>query len=267
VIDELMQVCGGRGYETAQSLQARGLRGVPVEQTMRDIRVNRIFEGSTEIMHLMIAREAMDQHLHVAGDLLESDLPIDGKAKALGRAGAFYATWYPKLAVGRGQAPQSYAQYGTLAGQMRFVERSSRKLARSTFYGMARWQAGTEGHGAFLGRIVDIGAELFAISAAVVYSQTAIHDYPERAAQTLELAHAFCAQAQLRAQQLFHDLWSNADQANHRLASNVLNGRHTWLEQGIIDPSFGDGPMVPTPETDHGNPLTAPPAATGASGD
>jgi alkylation response protein AidB-like acyl-CoA dehydrogenase len=266
VIDELMQVCGGRGYETAASLEARGLRGVPVEQVMRDMRVNRIFEGSTEIMHLIIAREAMDQHLHVAGDLLESDLPIDRKAKALGKAGAFYATWYPKLAVGRGQAPQSYAQYGELAGQMRFVERASRKLARSTFYGMARWQAGTEGHGAFLGRIVDIGAELFAVSAAVVYTQTQIRDYPERATETLELAHAFCTQAQLRAERLFHDLWSNADQTNHHLATHVLNGRHTWLEQGIIDPSFGDGPMVPTADTDHGKPQTTP-AAMAASGD
>ena len=110
IIDELMQVCGGRGYETAPSLQARGLRGVPVEQVMRDMRVNRIFEGSTEIMHLIIAREAMDQHLHVAGDLMEPDLPLDRKAKALGKAGAFYAAWYPKLAVGRGQAPQSYAE-------------------------------------------------------------------------------------------------------------------------------------------------------------
>jgi alkylation response protein AidB-like acyl-CoA dehydrogenase len=262
VIDALMQVCGGRGYETAASLQARGLRGVPVEQVMRDMRVNRIFEGSTEIMHLIIAREAMDQHLHVAGDLLESDLSIDKKAKALGKAGAFYATWYPKLAVGRGQAPQSYGDFGELAGQMRFVERASRKLARSTFYGMARWQAGTEAHGAFLGRIVDIGAELFAISAAVVYAQTAIRDYPERAAETQELAQAFCNQAQLRAEGLFHDLWSNADEANHRLALDVLSGRHTWLEEGIIDPSFGDGPMVPTTETDAGIAVAGTVAAT-----
>ncbi len=257
VIDELMQVCGGRGYETARSLQARGLRGVPVEQVMRDMRVNRIFEGSTEIMHLIIAREAMDQHLHVAGDLMEPDLPLEKKAKALGRAGAFYATWYPKLAVGRGQAPQSYGDYGKLAGHMRYVERASRKLARSTFYGMARWQAGTEAHGAFLGRIVDIGAELFAISAAVVYAQTAIREHPERTAETQELADAFCNQAQLRAERLFHNLWTNADQANHRLALNVLSGRHTWLEAGIIDPSAGEGPMVPAPETDRGIPVTA----------
>jgi alkylation response protein AidB-like acyl-CoA dehydrogenase len=257
VVDELMQVCGGRGYETAESLQARGLRGAPVEQTMRDMRVNRIFEGSTEIMHLIIAREAMDQHLHVAGDLMEPDLPIERKAKALGRAGAFYANWYPRLAVGRGQAPQSYADYGKLAGQMRFVERASRKLARSTFYGMARWQAGTEDHGAFLGRIVDIGAELFAISAAVVYTQTQMRDHPERATETQELAGAFCNQAQHRTERLFHELWSNADAANHRLALDVLGGRHAWLEEGIIDPSGGDGPMVPSAETDLGIPVAA----------
>lgn len=266
VIDELMQVCGGRGYETAESLQARGLRGVPVEQVLRDMRVNRIFEGSTEIMHLIIAREAMDEHLHVAGDLMEPDLPIDRKAKALGRAGAFYATWYPKLAVGRGQAPQSYSDYGELAGPMRYVERASRKLARSTFYGMARWQAATEDHGAFLGRIVDIGAELFAISAAVVYAQTQMQDHPERAAETGELADAFCNQARQRTERLFHELWSNADAPNHGLALDILSGRHTWLEAGIIDPSVGDGPMVPLAETDRGIPGAAAAAATGGSG-
>jgi alkylation response protein AidB-like acyl-CoA dehydrogenase len=265
VIDELMQVCGGRGYETASSLQARGLRGVPVEQVLRDMRVNRIFEGSTEIMHLIIAREAMDQHLHVAGDLMEPDLGMDRKAKALGKAGAFYATWYPKLAVGRGQAPKSYASFGELAGQMRFVERASRKLARSTFYAMARWQAGTEDHGAFLGRIVDIGAELFAISATVVYTQTALREHPERAAETQELAEAFCNQAQHRTERLFHELWDNADAPNHRLALDVLKGRHTWLEEGIIDPSAGDGPMVPSAETDLGTQIPSAAAATNGS--
>jgi alkylation response protein AidB-like acyl-CoA dehydrogenase len=265
VVDQLMQVCGGRGYETAASLQARGLRGVPVEQTMRDMRVNRIFEGSTEIMHLIIAREAMDQHLKVAGELMEADIPIAKKARALGRTGAFYASWYPRLALGRGNAPGSYGAYGELAGHMRFVERTSRKLARSTFYGMARWQAGTENHGAFLGRIVDIGAELFAIASAVVYAQTTIREHPERAAETRELAETFCNQARLRTERLFHQLWSNADTPNHRLALDVLKGRHTWLEEGILDPSAGDGPMVPSPDTDLGIPAATLATPTGTS--
>jgi hypothetical protein len=148
---------------------------------------------------------------------------------------------------------------------MRFVERASRKLARSTFYGMARWKADTEAHGAFLGRIVDIGAELFAMSAAVVYTQTAVREHPERAAETRELAEAFCNQAQHRTERLFHELWSNADAPNQRLALDVLSGRHTWLEAGIVDPSAGDGPMVPSVETDLGIPVAGPATTAGSS--
>jgi alkylation response protein AidB-like acyl-CoA dehydrogenase len=109
IADELVQLRGGRGYETAESLAARGERGVPVEQAYRDLRINRIFEGSTEIMHLLIAREAVDAHLSVAGDIIEPDVALSDKARTAVKAGGFYARWLPKLATGKGTNPTSYA--------------------------------------------------------------------------------------------------------------------------------------------------------------
>ena len=244
VLDELIQVRGGRGYETAASLKARGEKPVPAEQALRDMRINRIFEGSTEIMHLLIAREAVDQHLKVAGDLLEGDGDIKEKLAAAGRAGAFYTKWLPQLAVGKGQVPNSYDELGPLAPYARFIERSSRKLARSTFYGMTRWQAKLEYRQTFLGRLVDIGAELFAMASAVAYADTIGRERPERRTEAQELAELFCTQAKQRVETLFGDLWNNVDDANRSAAARVLDGRYRWLEEGLVDPA-GEGPMIP----------------------
>jgi alkylation response protein AidB-like acyl-CoA dehydrogenase len=237
VLDELIQVRGGRGYETAESLKARGEKPIPAEQALRDMRINRIFEGSTEIMHLLIAREAVDQHLQVAGDVLDAETPLGAKAKSAAGAGAFYAKWLPKLAVGEGTKPGSYGEFGELATHLRYAERGSRKLARSTFWAMGRYQAKLEQRQALLGRIVDIGAELFAISAAVVYATTVAAEQPARADSARELADLFCRQARRRADRLFHELWANDDTEGYAAAQAVLDGRHEWIEEGVPDPS------------------------------
>jgi alkylation response protein AidB-like acyl-CoA dehydrogenase len=242
-MDELVQIRGGRGYETAESLKARGEKPVPAEQMLRDMRINRIFEGSTEIMHLLIAREAVDQHLAVAGDIIEPDVALGDKARTALKAGGFYAKWLPKLAAGQGTNPTSYAEFGDLAEHLRFAERNCRKLARSTFYGMSRWQAKLEKKQTFLGRIVDVGAELYGIASACVYAQTLTTEDPANAAQYVELADLFCAQARRRVDRLFHDLWFNDDAESYDAAMKVLDGRYTFFEADLIDPA-GEGPML-----------------------
>src|ERR671916_737089 len=244
-VDEMVQIRGGRAYETAESLGRRGEKPVPAEQMLRDMRINRIFEGSTEIMHLLIAREAVDQHLQVAGDVLRGDSGLADRAKAVAKAGAFYARWFPTLTTGAGQRPRSFSEFGDLAKHLRYVERHARKLARSTFYAMGRYRARLEHKGHLLGRIVDIGAELYGITCACVHADTVAREQPERRQQAVELADLFCGQARRRADRLFTALWANDDDAQYEAAQQVLSGRYEWFEEDVLDPA-GDGPMMPT---------------------
>ncbi|MBC9723630.1 acyl-CoA dehydrogenase family protein [Streptomyces sp. TRM68367] len=243
--DELVQIRGGRGFETAESLRERGERAVPAEQVLRDLRINRIFEGSTEIMHLLIAREAVDAHLSVAGDLIDPGKSLPDKARAGANAGVFYARWLPKLVAGPGQLPGSYGDFKhgiDLSPHLRYVERSARKLARSTFYAMSRWQGRMEGKQGFLGRIVDIGAELYAMSAACVRAEL-LRSRGENGREAYQLADAFCRQARIRVEELFARLWTNTDDLDRKVVKGVLAGRYEWLEDGIVDPS-GEGPWI-----------------------
>ncbi|MHC0434173.1 acyl-CoA dehydrogenase family protein [Streptomyces sp. O3] len=247
IADELVQIRGGRGFETAESLAARGERAVPAEQLLRDLRINRIFEGSTEIMHLLIAREAVDAHLKVAGDLIDPDKSLGDKAKAGARAGGFYARWLPKLVAGPGQLPRTYGEFHPpghrdLSGHLRYVERTSRKLARSTFYAMSRWQGRMETKQGFLGRIVDIGAELFAMSAACVRAEL-LRTGGDHGQAAYQLADVFCRQSRIRVDELFGRLWTNTDDLDRKVVKGVLGGQYTWLEQGVVDLS-GEGPWI-----------------------
>ncbi|MGI5204413.1 acyl-CoA dehydrogenase family protein [Spirillospora sp. CA-108201] len=257
VADALVQLRGGRGYETAESLAARGERGVPAEQLLRDLRINRIFEGSSEIMHLLIAREAVDAHLSVAGDIIDPDASTGRKARAAAKAGGFYARWLPTLVTGAGHRPNAYAEFGPLAPHLRYVERASRKLARSTFYAAGRWQGGLEYRQGFLGRMVDIGAELFAMSAVCVRAHAdasgegplgamgsnGIGPATAPGKSALLLADAFCRQARVRVEELFEGLWRNTDAMDVKLARAVLAGDFAWVEEGVLDPSI-PGPWI-----------------------
>jgi hypothetical protein len=182
-------------------------------------------------MRLFIAREAVDRHMQVAGALADLEATTAQKAEAALKASGFYARWLPTLSVGPGQLPTAYGEFGALATHLRFVERCSRRLARDLFYGMVRWQARLQLRQSYLFRLVDIGAELFAISASVVRAQML------GTQEAVELADLFCRNARLRVEQLFHDLWRNQDDRNYRAAQRTLEGRYRFMEDGILDPA------------------------------
>ncbi|MEO6195018.1 MAG: acyl-CoA dehydrogenase family protein [Thermoanaerobaculia bacterium] len=232
IVDDTMQIRGGRGYETETSLKARGDVPIGVERMMRDYRINKIFEGSSEIMHLFMAREAVDKHLQVAGAMIDPEKSVAEKLADLPKISAFYASWYPTRWLGWGQWPR-YTEFGELATHLRFVERNTRRLSRQIFHGMMVFQGKLQNKQAFLFRLVDVANELFAIATSVTRAHAMeVAGHPE-AANAAELADLFARNSRRRVVHLFHELWANDDVRKYKVALRVLDGKHAWLEEGI----------------------------------
>ncbi|HUF26474.1 MAG TPA: acyl-CoA dehydrogenase family protein [Gemmatimonadaceae bacterium] len=228
IVDDALQIRGGRGYETAESLAGRGEAPIPVERAMRDARINLIFEGSSEIMRLFIAREAVDHHFKMAFDIVRPGASIKERLSAAARSAPFYATWYPARWLG---TPKMYGEFGRLASHLRFADRATRKLGRAIFHAMVRIGPKLERRQMVLFRAVDIGADLFAMSAVCSRAKMLEGQGNDEA---VELANLFCREARQRIKANFRQFYGPNDKELYKVAKNVLDGEHAWLEHGIV---------------------------------
>ncbi len=232
IADEAMQVRGGRGYETAQSLGGRGEPPISVERFLRDCRVNTIFEGSSEIMRLFIAREALDPHLKVGGAIFNTQLPMSERAKAVFTSGKFYAGWYPRqwLPGGAGKIDNLHRD---LQAHVNYAARTSKRLARGLFHAMARFGPKLDREQLLLSRFDGIATELFAISATCSFAQSKI-DHGASREEILSLANYFCCAARLRIDHHFAGTSDNVDRRGYELTQHLLAGKHENLRAGMV---------------------------------
>lgn len=233
IADDTVQIRGGRGYETADSLKGRGEEPIPVERFMRDCRINLIIEGTSEIMHLFIAREAMDPHLKRILPIMSSRTSFFDKIKKMGEAFLHYGIWYPRqwmyLSRWRGAAKVS----SKIKTHIRFIEKTSHRLARDLFHAMAIHQQGLEKRQQILFRFVNIGTDLFAMTAACSRASALVSRNPnDKGAE--ELADLFCKEATLRIQREFYAQGHNDDRLIYKIGRSMLEGRYEWLETGIV---------------------------------
>jgi alkylation response protein AidB-like acyl-CoA dehydrogenase len=232
ISDDAMQVRGGRGYETAQSLKGRGEEAIPVERFLRDCRINTIFEGSSEIMRLFIAREALDPHLKVGGAIFNTTLPMSERLKAVFTSGKFYAGWYPRqwFPTGAGKIDNLHRD---LQKHVNYAARTSKKLARGLFHAMARFGPKLDREQLLLSRFVGIATELFAISATCSFAQYKI-DHGESADEVLSVANYFCNSARGKIDNYFAGARRNVDKRGYQLTQELLAGKHATLREGIV---------------------------------
>jgi alkylation response protein AidB-like acyl-CoA dehydrogenase len=234
IVNDTMQIRGGRGYETAESLTARGEEPVPVERFLRDCRINMIFEGSSEIMRLFIAREALDPHLKIGGPVLNSQLQVSERVKSAIGALGFYGNWYPRqwLQPFDGEGIKEF--HPVLARHTRFAANASHRLARRLFHSMASYGPKLEREQVLLGRFVDIGTEIFAIATSCARAQAMLRTDENTKNDLLALADYFCSAARHRIDRLFYSIKHNVDLRGYKLAQRVVSGELSWLEEGIV---------------------------------
>ncbi len=232
VADLTLQIRGGRGYEQEKSLEERGEIPFPVERIYRDVRINTIVEGTTDVMHLFIAREALDPHLGKAGALVMPGSSAAEKWKSLVSAVAFYPGWYVTRWIGgTGGIPADVPT--ELGGHLRWLSRTSRRLARTLFHSMVLVGPALERRQELLARYVEIGVELFAMACTVSRAASRMKT-DGRDRSPVELADHFCRVARRRVAAHFHAARSNDDRSAVRVAKGVLDRRYDWLEQGIL---------------------------------
>ncbi len=225
IADRTVQIRGGRGYETAESLRARGESDAPVERIFREARLNRIVEGTSEVMRLFLAREALDPHLRKAGAFAKPSAPFGARAKAFLKCAATYPWWYLKRWLPTFGTPSDMPP--ALKKHWRYVRSGSRRLARRIFHAMVRFGPKLEHRQALVGRIVDEGTELTAM-AATISRAASRGDEP-----SIELADLYCRYARARIKDNRRHKYS-VDAHSRRLAQRVMEGRYVGVEQGIM---------------------------------
>ena len=233
IADETLQIRGGQGYERSSSLKSRGADYWPVERVLRDVRINLIIEGTTEIMRLFIAREALDPHLSKAKPLLSSRTSIGEKLKTLLVLAKYYALWYPKLWLPSFLGGKLAKLPCPLRCHVMYIQEASKKLARDIFLNMMIYQKKLEAKQSILNRFVDIGTDLFAMSTSCSYAQHLVEQGEDKK-NSIELADLFCREARKRIKANFRLGCCNHDKKHIAVARKLMARNYEWLESDII---------------------------------
>ena len=219
--DEALQIAGGNGF----------MSEYPYERMVRDSRINRIFEGTNEILRLFIALTAMNdvgQHLRELSKSLEGVFndPIKGFgvmreyairraaiATGIRREGTNFTRLHPALAKYAAQFEDGTRDLAAA------VDRILRKHGRN----IIDKQFATR-------RLGDIMIDLFMLACVLSRVDASIRKTsPEAAAHELEIVHTFAGQARRRIRNNVSEIDANEDEQIKSLADHAFDAeRFSW---------------------------------------
>jgi alkylation response protein AidB-like acyl-CoA dehydrogenase len=230
VVNDLFQVRGGRGFMTVDSQRKSGERSIPVMRMLRDARINLVWEGTSEILRIWMAREALAPYIEQGLAYLQGS--TSGKIAAP----LYYARMALRACLHGSNPLSTTAMFGKdYARQVRFIESSSRSLTRSTLMTTLRSRQGLHNKQLLLQDLVNESLALFPMAAVIWYaSQPEMKTKPGIA----ELVTYFCNEMEDR----LHPPPSRAERSRkhkkdstvYHLSKAIMSGKYAWLEEGIV---------------------------------
>ena len=231
--DDVLQVRGGRGFETAASLRARGEKPMAVEMSMRNARISRIIEGTSEIMQLFIAREAMDTHVsRVMPILMPRPGQKDSKFQAIMKAFKFYALWYPKTWMPASVGVTTKHLSKSNVDHLHYIARTAKRLARTMFHTMAKFGPKLEFEQLVLASFVDIGTDLFAMSTCLARAEKLLSRNPNDE-DLQNLVDYFCSSARERIKNNLMHVSRNHNRLLNKVSRAYAAGKFAWMDDAI----------------------------------
>jgi len=219
--DEALQIAAGQGY----------MREMPYELALRDSRINRIFEGTNEILRLFIALTAMND---VAEELKDLSVSMRGvftdPIKGFGVL-SDYAKRRAQLATGlRREKGRWSLLHPSLAGEALLFEQAATALAVAADRILRKHGKKIIGEQLATRRLADIMVDLFALAAMLARVSTRIEDHGEASAEMeRQIVRAFARQAKRRVDQNLAGIDDNEDPTVKQLAKHVLEtGKYVW---------------------------------------
>ena len=218
--DDMVQVAGGRGF----------VKPYPYERMLRDSRINRIFEGTNEILRLFISLNGIQGP---ADALREIGVAVRQPLRNLGLISGFAKG---RLASRLGATPTLDVElHKRLKGHAEYFEKHVADLKNATESAIRTHRKQIIERQQELERLADMAIELFATACVLARTQRLIDEQgPEAAAQALELCDLFVTEAGRRFRASRVALQSKQDETRRAVAQGLRKAGGYPIEGSLL---------------------------------
>ncbi len=216
--DEALQIAAGMGY----------MRDQPYERALRDVRINRIFEGTNEVLRIYVGLTGIQKPgEYLQGLGRELSHALDAPIKSFGVLRE-YAVRKARQTLPYDRAQISKA-HESMREQVAAVEDAVQALASLCETTLRKYGKEIVEKQFATKRIADIAIDLLAMCAAISRTSGLIASRGlEGATNELNMTYAFCADAKRRIRGNLRSAVKNNDEAIKAVADHVLAaGKYT----------------------------------------